>query len=88
MRNHKILTLDKMRRRNFVIVNECPMCLKDDEMVHRVLIHCDFAHRVWIAVIHMFDMKWVMPRIVEDLFIQWRLGCKFVLSKNVRCYGS
>lgn len=25
VRNHKILTLDKLRRRNFVIVNECPI---------------------------------------------------------------
>eukprot|EP00268_Persea_americana_P065683 TRINITY_DN8817_c0_g1_i1.p1 TRINITY_DN8817_c0_g1~~TRINITY_DN8817_c0_g1_i1.p1 ORF type:complete len:107 (+),score=13.61 TRINITY_DN8817_c0_g1_i1:929-1249(+) len=30
-KNHKILTIDKLRRRNHVIVNWCPMCLKDEE---------------------------------------------------------
>ena len=40
VRNHKILTIDKLRRRNHFIVNGCPMCLKDEKMVHHLLIHC------------------------------------------------
>ena len=86
-KNHKILTIDKLRRRNPVLVNGCPMCLKDEETVHHLLIHCQFAYRVWMVVINMFEMKWVMPRTVADLFIQWRLRSKFsrarVLWKSI-----
>eukprot|EP00268_Persea_americana_P009584 TRINITY_DN13833_c0_g1_i1.p1 TRINITY_DN13833_c0_g1~~TRINITY_DN13833_c0_g1_i1.p1 ORF type:complete len:152 (+),score=17.53 TRINITY_DN13833_c0_g1_i1:3-458(+) len=53
------------------------MCLKDEEGMRHLLIHCQFAYRVWMAVINMFEMQWVMPRSVADLFIQWRLRCKF-----------
>ena len=39
-RSHKILTLDKLRRCKHIIVNGCPMCLKDEESVLHLLIHC------------------------------------------------
>ena len=75
-RKHKILTIDKLRRRNHFIVNGCPMCLKDEETVHHLLIHCNFAYRVCVVVFKLFDIEWVMPRSVEDLFLQWHLGSK------------
>ena len=46
-----------------------PMCLEDEETVHHLMIHCHFAHRVWSILLEMFGMEWVMPRIVEDLFL-------------------
>ena len=64
------LTIDQLRKRNHIIVNGCPLCLNDEETVHHLLIHCPFAHGVWSAIINMYDMNWVMPRTVEDLFIQ------------------
>ena len=39
-RKHKILMIDKLRKRNHVIVNACPMCLRDEETVQYLLIHC------------------------------------------------
>eukprot|EP00268_Persea_americana_P053131 TRINITY_DN5994_c5_g1_i2.p1 TRINITY_DN5994_c5_g1~~TRINITY_DN5994_c5_g1_i2.p1 ORF type:complete len:134 (-),score=24.75 TRINITY_DN5994_c5_g1_i2:1010-1411(-) len=71
VKNHKILAINKLPRRNHVIVNGCPMCLKDEETVHHLLIHCQFAYRVWMVVVNMFEMKWVMPRTIADLSIQW-----------------
>lgn len=76
-RNHKILTIDHLRKRNHIIVNGCPLCLNDEEMMHRLLIHCPFAHDVWSAIINMFDINWVMPGTIVQLSIQWRSGCKF-----------
>ena len=70
-RLHKVLTIDMLRRRNHIIINGCPMCLEDEEMVHHLLIHCPFAHRVWSKLFEMFGMEWVMPRTVEVLFVQW-----------------
>lgn len=55
-RNHKILTLENLRR-NIVIVNGCPICLNGEETVHHLLIHCHHAHKVWTAVINLFDME-------------------------------
>lgn len=71
VKNHKILTIDKLPRRNHVIVNGCPMCLKDEEALHHLSIHCQFACRVWMVIVNMFEMKWVMPRTIAYLFIQW-----------------
>ena len=81
MRLHKILTINKLRRRNHIIINGCPMCLEDEETVHHLLIHCPFAHRVWSALFEMFGMEWVMPRTLEDLFVQWHWRCKFIRGK-------
>ena len=60
-RRHSILTIDNLRRSNIILVSGCPMCLKDEEKVHHLLIHCSFAHRVRSAILLIFDMQWVMP---------------------------
>ena len=72
------MTIDKLRRRNHIIVNGCPICLKDEESVHHLMIHCPFPNRVGIDILDMFGMQWVMPRAVDDLFHQWRFGCKYI----------
>ena len=68
---HKILTIDKLRRRKHMIVNGCPKCLKDEEIENHIMIHRYFAQRVWAYFLSMFDMQWVMPCGVADLFRQW-----------------
>ena len=45
-RKHKILTIDKLRKRNHVIVNTCPMCLNDEESVHHLFFYCQFVCKV------------------------------------------
>lgn len=52
------------------------MCLKDEETVH-LLYHYQFAYIVWVAMLEFFDMSSVMPRTMEDLFLQWHLRSKF-----------
>ena len=54
------------------------MCLKDEETAHHLLIHCQVTNKVWTAMLKFFYMSWVMPKTVEDLFLQWRLRSKFV----------
>ena len=78
---HKILTIDKLCQRNHIIVNVCLMFLKDEESVHHLTIHCPFDYRVWIAILDKFVMQWVMPRAFDDLFHQWRFGCKYICGK-------
>ena len=45
------------------------MCLQEEETVHHMLIHCKFASKVWSFVLYCFDMKWVMPGIVECSYL-------------------
>lgn len=80
--NHKLHVFifpenKKLIKRNHIIVNGCPVWLKDAEMAHHITIHCDFACIVWYSVINLSDMEWVKPRSVEDLFIQRQLGCSW-----------
>ena len=58
---------------SFVILNNtfhCPLCLRDEESVHHLMIHCSFAYRVWIVIINLLDVNRVMPKTVEDLFLR------------------
>ena len=52
-----ILTNDNLKRRNHIIVNGCPMCLRDEETVHHLIIHCRFALRVGLIILNMFDLQ-------------------------------
>lgn len=64
------------------LVNGFPMFLAKETPNH-LLIHCQLAMRVWMAVLNRFAVNWVMPRIVSELFHQWRitgsLKCQKVL---------
>lgn len=42
VRHHKIFIIDKLKRRNHFLVNGCRMSFKDEEMLHHMLIHCQF----------------------------------------------
>ena len=55
-RREYFLTIDNLRRRNHFIVNSFPMCLRDEETVNHLLIHCNFAYNVWVALFARFDM--------------------------------
>lgn len=48
---HKLLTMDKLKKRNVVIVNGCPMCLANEETTAHLLIRCSYASKVWGAVL-------------------------------------
>eukprot|EP00268_Persea_americana_P006524 TRINITY_DN12355_c3_g1_i1.p1 TRINITY_DN12355_c3_g1~~TRINITY_DN12355_c3_g1_i1.p1 ORF type:complete len:248 (+),score=21.79 TRINITY_DN12355_c3_g1_i1:391-1134(+) len=43
-----------------------------EKTANHLLIHCTFTHKVWSSIITMFDMSWVMPVNVMELFLQWK----------------
>lgn len=47
-------------------------------MVRHFLIHFKFDYSVWMDLFARFDMHWVRPWSVDDLFHQWSFRCKFV----------
>lgn len=59
------------------------MCLRGEEMVHHLLIHCKFAYSVWMALFARLGMQCVMPCSVDELFQQWSFGSKFVHGRSL-----
>lgn len=64
------VTIDKLRRRVHIIENGCPICLAHKETVNHFLIHSRFATRAWPSVFARFEVLWIMPRTVSELFQQ------------------
>lgn len=82
------LTLDKLETRKHIIVNGCPLCLTDEETVNHLLIHSSFATRIWSSVLYRFGVQWVMPRIISELFQQWKITCNILSETTVFLYKS
>jgi hypothetical protein len=65
----KIVTLDNLRRRNFVVVEWCCMCQKSEESVDHLLIHCEVSRELWSSIFNLFGVDWAMPRWVKNLLV-------------------
>eukprot|EP00268_Persea_americana_P003213 TRINITY_DN10969_c0_g1_i3.p1 TRINITY_DN10969_c0_g1~~TRINITY_DN10969_c0_g1_i3.p1 ORF type:complete len:105 (+),score=13.75 TRINITY_DN10969_c0_g1_i3:312-626(+) len=46
------------------------------------MIHCFFASKIWAFFHNMFEVQWVMPQSVADLFCQWHLGGQVYAWEN------
>lgn len=64
----KILIVDNLRKWKIIIVDRCYLCKRDGESVDHLLLHCDVASTLWNLVFSRFDMSWVMPSRVINLF--------------------
>jgi hypothetical protein len=54
--------------RHVVVVYWCCMCKRDGESVDHLLLHCEVACALWSALFSRFELSWVMPRSVADLY--------------------
>ena len=68
----RILTMDNLKRRGKILVNACPMCLKDEETIGHLLLRCNNAVKIWNTVINWFGCSWVFPKHVQVLFMAWK----------------
>ena len=68
---NRILTMNNLRRGGMVVVNACPLCLKDEEFVDHILLKRNFAHRTWSVVLGWFGFSWVLPNSLSDPFEAW-----------------
>lgn len=58
----KILTMDKLRKRNIVLVDWCCMCKRSRQSVDHLLLHIEIASAFWCDFFNWVGMAWVMPR--------------------------
>lgn len=77
----KIFTMDKLLKRRQRILNECPLCLADEETKNHLLIHCMFFTKVWAVFLRKFGMIWVLfvKCMLDYKMIQWNLSLFVVL---------
>lgn len=63
-----ILSIDNLHCQNRVLVNACPMCLADEEIVDHLLLRCKVAQAVWSSVFRWFDCCWTFLVILVTSF--------------------
>ena len=60
--------MDNLKRRGKIVVNACPMCLKDEEIVDHLLLRCKIAMKIWNTFLTWLGCSWVPPNQIQDLF--------------------
>ncbi|KAL4184258.1 hypothetical protein AMTRI_Chr10g160 [Amborella trichopoda] len=70
----KPLTIDNLQKRGFQFHNRCVMCLKEEDTVTHLLLHCNFAYSVWSFLIQLFRLSWVLPPSVQALLAPVQRG--------------
>ena len=48
------------------------MCKRSGELVDHLLLHYPIAFELWTMVWNLFDLLWVIPQSVTDLFSAWQ----------------
>ena len=73
----KIITIDNLRKRNFIVINRYYLCKFDGESIDHLLLHCEIVCSLWHAIFSWFGLSWVMPCSVAGLLDCWWLGFVF-----------
>jgi hypothetical protein len=68
----KIMTLDKLKKRNVIMVDWCCMCKRSGESIDHLLLHCEVARELWTLIFLLFEVEWIMPKRVIELLACWR----------------
>ena len=77
----KILTIDNLRKRHFVVLEWFFMCKGCGESIDHLLLHCSIASEMWSMIFCLFGICWVMPQRVADLLDFW--SCNFKQHRNI-----
>jgi len=78
----KILTHDKLLKRNVVVIEWCCMCKKNGESMDHLLLHCEVARDLWSYIFSLFGIEWVMPRMVLELLTSWGASVRYGRAKE------
>jgi hypothetical protein len=52
------------------------MCKRNEQSVDHLFLHCEVTCTLWNAFFSRFQLSWVMPSSVADLFAAWWIGGK------------
>ena len=68
----KILTLDRLQKRGWQLLNHCFLCGCEEENVNHILLHCIVVRVLWEIVLALFGVQWVFPESVKEVLFSWR----------------
>ena len=68
----RVLTLDLLQKRGWVMTNRCFLCHKSEESIDHLLIHCEKTREVWMVFLSFFGVSWVFPLSVKETLLGWR----------------
>lgn len=80
----KVLTIDNLCQWGFMLPNRCYLCLKEENMVSYISLHCVYTHEVWKIILLKWNLCWVFPFPVQDFFLQWIFPS---ITKSLRFFG-
>ena len=72
---NKALTSNHIQRRGWSLVNRCFLCLKGEESVDHILLHCDRIRVLWNLLFSLFITSWVLPSSVRGASRMTRFLC-------------
>ena len=72
----RILTLDRLKRRDLSSGNKCFMYKREEEFVDHILLHCNSLRMLQHWVFSMFGIQWVIPLFykVDVVILEWVLS--------------
>ena len=76
---NKILTLDNLKKRGFIIINRCLLCKNDCESVNHITLHCPFTKMLWDKVCNLLNVDWVFLATIQLFFTSWKAPSKNAL---------
>ena len=68
----KVLTLDKLQKRGWQLLNRCYLCGYAEELVHHILLHYPVVSPLWEIAFVLIGVSWVFPKTVKEALLSWR----------------
>ena len=65
---NKVLTIDNLIKRGFVIINRCALCKKDGESVDHITLHYPFTRKIWDNICSLLNVECVFPSSIQIFF--------------------
>lgn len=81
------MTTDNLCKRGFHLPNICIFRMADVESVPHLFIKCPFAQEILGRMLQLWDLCWVFPSTMTDLFIQWRAPSNNQVIKRLWSYS-
>ncbi|XP_071695457.1 uncharacterized protein [Rutidosis leptorrhynchoides] len=85
-----ILVRDVLSRRHILPPNSstlCVWCLDNIESIDHLLLHCRWSFNVWTDLFRWWNLRWVIPRSIEDFSFDWYYGMGIKASKFWKLIG-
>lgn len=64
-----ILTIDKLMRRDKIMVNGCFLCKREAKTCKHILLWCPKVYKLWIMVYGLMGISWVIASVRDELWV-------------------